>query len=62
MMKHTDTPHICALISHIMTDINECSTNNGGCQHSCINSVGSYECQCRSGYQLSSDGRSCPGM
>ena len=46
--------------SHL--DVNECSTNNGGCQHECINTGGSYECRCRSGYQLSSNGRSCTGQ
>ena len=43
-------------------DVNECNTNNGGCQHNCVNTDGSYECRCRSGYRLSSNGRSCSGM
>ena len=42
-------------------DVNECNTNNGGCQHNCVNTDGSYECQCRSGYRFSS-GHSCTGM
>ena len=42
-------------------DVNECNTNNGGCQHNCVNTDGSYECQCRSGYRLASDGRNCYG-
>ena len=45
----------------IFSDVNECSTNNGGCQHNCVNTDGSYECQCRSGYRLSSNGRNCIG-
>ena len=43
-------------------DINECSTNNGGCQHDCVNMRGSHECRCRSGFQLSSNRQSCTGM
>ena len=42
--------------------MNECNTNNGGCQHTCVNTDGSYECRCRSGYRLSSNGRTCIGM
>ncbi|KAK7507523.1 hypothetical protein BaRGS_00001458, partial [Batillaria attramentaria] len=33
-------------------DINECATDNGGCEHNCANSDGSYECSCRQGYSL----------
>ena len=35
-----------------MIDIDECLTNNGGCdtQANCINSIGSYECKCKPGY------------
>ena len=42
-------------------DINECNTNNGGCGQDCINTVGSYQCQCREGFQFTSNGRSCTG-
>uniref|UniRef100_A0A0N5BUC2 Cubilin n=1 Tax=Strongyloides papillosus TaxID=174720 RepID=A0A0N5BUC2_STREA len=33
-------------------DINECLTNNGYCDHICINNQGSYECKCREGFNL----------
>ena len=32
-------------------DINECGTGNGGCEQMCNNTVGSYLCTCRAGYQ-----------
>ncbi|CAH8432073.1 unnamed protein product [Dicrocoelium dendriticum] len=34
------------------TDLDECADNNGGCQHLCRNTIGSYHCACRPGYQL----------
>ena len=42
-------------------DNDECSRNNGGCQHICKNQPGSFSCICRAGYALLSDGRSCKG-
>ena len=44
----------------IIVDINECNVNNGGCEHSCTNTVGSYTCSCNTGYQLSL-GQHCSG-
>ena len=34
------------------SDINECDDSNGGCQHNCVDSDGSYSCTCRNGYDL----------
>ena len=33
-------------------DVNECDLNNGGCDVDCINTVGSYNCECREGQTL----------
>jgi len=33
-------------------DTNECASNNGGCSHTCANSVGSYACSCPTGWGL----------
>jgi len=44
-----------------MTDINECAVVNGGCQHDCFNTPGSFTCNCPPGYQLTADGRHCQG-
>ncbi|XP_030636570.1 growth arrest-specific protein 6 [Chanos chanos] len=34
-------------------DVNECSKRNGGCDHECNNTMGSYRCSCYQGYKLS---------
>ena len=51
------------LLSQFCVDINECTINTDECDNNfmCINNIGSYECQCRSGFQLSSDKESCTG-
>jgi hypothetical protein len=41
------------------TDVNECAVKNGGCEHFCTNTVGSYQCSCKSGFTLSADMTSC---
>ena len=28
------------------TDVNECKHGNGGCEQLCVNSIGSYRCDC----------------
>ncbi|XP_077568621.1 growth arrest-specific protein 6 [Stigmatopora nigra] len=33
-------------------DVDECSNNNGGCDHECTNTMGSYHCSCHPGYML----------
>ena len=44
-------------------DINECEISDlgGMCSQTCVNTQGSYECQCNIGYRLSSDGFTCEG-
>ncbi|XP_056628956.1 hemicentin-1 isoform X2 [Triplophysa dalaica] len=39
-------------------DIDECVFRKP-CQHECRNTIGSYQCMCPPGYQLSSNGRTC---
>ncbi|XP_019850549.1 PREDICTED: fibrillin-2-like isoform X2 [Amphimedon queenslandica] len=34
------------------SDVNECSVDNGGCQQTCVNTIGSYYCECFDGYLL----------
>ena len=41
--------------------VNECKTNNGGCEDECVDTLKSYTCLCSTGYALSNDGYSCEG-
>ena len=42
-------------------DVDECATNNGGCDHYCTNTIGSFVCSCYPGYTLDGDGHTCLG-
>ena len=42
-------------------DINECSILNGDCHHTCVNTEGSFYCNCRDGYELASNNKTCQG-
>lgn len=42
------------------TDIDECSASNGNCHQVCVNQVGSYRCECHSGYRTF-DANVCEG-
>uniref|UniRef100_A0A663MDZ6 Signal peptide, CUB and EGF-like domain-containing protein 3 n=1 Tax=Athene cunicularia TaxID=194338 RepID=A0A663MDZ6_ATHCN len=39
--------------------LDECSEGNGGCQQTCVNMMGSYECFCREGFFLSDNQHTC---
>ncbi|XP_067828864.1 tolloid-like protein 2 isoform X3 [Heptranchias perlo] len=41
------------------SDKDECSVDNGSCQHECLNTLGSYVCQCRNGFILHENGLDC---
>jgi len=43
----------------VQTDYNECQLNSRLCQHVCINTLAGYRCQCKLGYQLHADQRTC---
>ena len=53
----TFTVHI-----HCPPDIDECRANTSSCQQVCVNTPGSYTCQCRVGFSLNTDGTTCAGM
>lgn len=43
-------------------DVDECATNNGGCEQKCVNIVGSWHCECDlDGFALADDNKSCVG-
>lgn len=42
-------------------DIDECSSSNGGCEHTCVNTDQSFYCTCRQGYTLKADQQTCEG-
>ena len=44
-----------------LSDIDECSVENGGCSQVCVNKPGSFECRCMKGYQLQDDKMMCEG-
>ena len=35
---------------------------NGGCEHECVNIVGSFYCKCYSGFELAENGVNCIGI
>nr|XP_026493166.1 collagen and calcium-binding EGF domain-containing protein 1 isoform X1 [Vanessa tameamea] len=40
-------------------DVDECKSNNGGCEQRCVNDPGGYHCECNLPYSVASDGRRC---
>uniref|UniRef100_A0A8C9FF49 Metalloendopeptidase n=1 Tax=Pavo cristatus TaxID=9049 RepID=A0A8C9FF49_PAVCR len=58
--KLTSSSSVCSPILVVyFLDKDECSKDNGGCQHECINTVGSYVCQCRNGFVLHENKHDC---
>ena len=43
----------------IITDVNECLNDNGMCSHTCVNTPGSYHCECPADYTLQPDNHNC---
>lgn len=39
--------------------INECAHDNGGCAHRCLDTPAGYRCECRPGFSLAADNRTC---
>uniref|UniRef100_A0A0N5A821 Metalloendopeptidase n=1 Tax=Syphacia muris TaxID=451379 RepID=A0A0N5A821_9BILA len=45
--------------AYFMADLDECQNNKGGCEQICINTIGSYRCECDIGFVLAVDGKHC---
>ena len=43
----------------MFTDIDECAASP--CEHHCINALGSFNCDCKSGFTLKGDKITCQG-
>ena len=45
----------------LLTDVDECISENGGCSHDCVNTHGSFECICPKGFKVQDDEKTCEG-
>ena len=45
----------------VSIDIDECELDTDGCHQQCINTPGSFMCNCSDGYLLNEDGFTCDG-
>lgn len=55
---------LCYIIYFVCVppDINECSTSSDNdCDQLCVNTLGGYTCDCRDGYLLDMNERTCNG-
>ncbi|XP_019635892.1 PREDICTED: uncharacterized protein LOC109478668 [Branchiostoma belcheri] len=43
----------------VFSDVDECLTENGGCDQFCTNTEGSFQCSCDSGHLLNANGLAC---
>ena len=46
---------------YMYLDIDECLSDNGGCEQNCHNQVGNFYCTCDSGYNLNDNNLDCEG-
>merc|ERR1739838_374716 len=53
------THHVTERTPTVEPDQDECNLNLDECSHVCVNTIGSYECQCYNGFLLAEDGFNC---
>ena len=60
ILRYIPSYHYTFMQVHIcITDVDECSTSVNDCEQLCVNTNGSYHCDCGEGFALNSDGRTC---
>ncbi len=45
--------------SLFLSDTDSCAEGNGGCEQLCVVDSSGYYCECRAGYRIGADGKSC---
>ena len=57
--------YIFTCMGFLLLDNNECDKGTHDCSpttQTCMNTIGSFTCECRSGYKLDVNGTTCIGM
>ena len=64
VITHAHDDNMLGAISSYMIfiDVDECQTDNGGCNQTCTNTQGSYVCSCIGQYTLDDDQHGCIGI
>jgi hypothetical protein len=47
--------------NHTCQDVDECTHDNAGCSHTCLNTLGRAFCLCPPGFMLGADWKTCHG-
>ena len=51
----------CKLSIYLILDVNECMLGSSNCTQVCTNTIGSYLCDCNTGYIVGTDNATCNG-
>ena len=58
----SDSMQLVCWTRSIAADIDECLGPDHGCEQDCVNTVGSYNCNCSESYELNTDEHTCRGI
>ena len=59
---YTVAKFVQVFMTRCIADINECVETLCGSNEVCVDTVGSYTCSCREGYERSRDGQHCTSI